>query len=746
MNQNKVKALLEQRDAEQKIICNDYTGARDNLLRAQQLFPAIDYIGSMLTVCDIISAANIKFPGYGIDYYWVLQLTPPSTFDDVKSRYQRLLAMLQPIKIKFPGTKLALKLVEDAFSMLSDRAKRSAYDLKRSACREDYKSFNIKASPSQNIASNKAIITAQSSSVCKWDFSSQSLGGICRTTTKFSEDIGALKFNLQNFLDVDQQHDRIICQQPFSDVSRDLNFKENIRADRDMSIDSINLSKISQPINLEENLPCSSKALAQKRPCQDYYNFENDRKPELLKVGQIWGAQYRANLPHNFRYARVACNSARAVLVRWLKPTPISVGERRWCDAGLPVACGSFDLNPEMNDEESWSMVFSYKCSWVRGVTDEQFEIYPRRGEIWALYKDWNLHEWAHNPGSVKRCKFELVEIISDFSKYLGGDGACLVKVDGFKSIFERQKIGGSPVTFHIPPDNLYIFSHNVLAYRFKGGEIDEVVDGMFELDQLALPDIMVQEIDSQKATKNGNAGDFSSNVPLGGLPSLKSYPEDKVLEPSWSSNDFATGQVWAVYSGKDILPRQYTRIDNVISESQVCVTFLESQPNLEHEIDWKKENLPIVCGIFKVSGTSVNLEMSQFSYLVNCQKSNDESFYRIYPLKGEIWAMYKNWNSKWKKHSDYENYQCQVVQLLSDFRKRDEITIARLKEVKGCLTFFHRQQFDGFDLTHAVSKAEMLGFSHRIPAFRVPGIGRYGIPESSWHLEPNALPPKRRI
>uniref|UniRef100_A0A7N2MN84 DUF3444 domain-containing protein n=2 Tax=Quercus lobata TaxID=97700 RepID=A0A7N2MN84_QUELO len=222
-------------------------------------------------------------------------------------------------------------------------------------------------------------------------------------------------------------------------------------------------------------------------------------------------------------------------------------------------------------------------------------------------------------------------------------------------------------------------------------------------------------------------------------------YSWHKSFCHSWSSNDFATGQVWAVYNGKAFLPRQYTRIDDIITESQVCVTFLEPLPILDHEIDWKKENIPIVCGKFKVSGISVNLEMSQFSYLVYSVKSNDEQFYRIYPVKGEIWALYKNWNSKWKR-SDYENCQCQVVQILSDLREREEITIARLEEVKGCLTFFHWKQFDGFDLTHTVSESAMIGFSHRIPAFRVPGIGRYGIPESSWHLEPIALPPKQRI
>nr|POE79206.1 chaperone protein dnaj [Quercus suber] len=143
---------------------------------AQKLFLAIDNIGAMLAVCDILSASNIKFPGYGIDYYWVLQLTPSSTFHAVKSCYQSLHTLLQPIKTKFPGTELALKLVEDAFSMLSNREKHSAYDLKRNACREDYESFNIRALSCQNIASKETISTANNSSVCERGFSSQSLG------------------------------------------------------------------------------------------------------------------------------------------------------------------------------------------------------------------------------------------------------------------------------------------------------------------------------------------------------------------------------------------------------------------------------------------------------------------------------------------------------------------------------------------------------------------------------------------
>lgn len=136
---------------------------------------------------------------------------------------------------------------------------------------------------------------------------------------------------------------------------------------------------------------------------------------------------------------------------------------------------------------------------------------------------------------------------------------------------------------------------------------------------------------------------------------------------------------------------------------------------------------------------------MSYFSHLVKCQQSKNGPFYKINPMKGELWGMYKNWNSKWEQ-KELGNHHCQVVQVLSDLSNGDEgVVVGRLEEVKGCLTFFHEKEIDGFCLTHKIPRSQLLCFSHRIPAFRVHGIASYGIPESSWHLEPNALPHKCR-
>ncbi|CAL5373131.1 unnamed protein product [Camellia sinensis] len=737
MYYNKVEALREKEVAEKLINSNDYVSARDKLLKARQLFPSLEHIVAMLTVCDILSASKNKIPGYDTDYYWVLHLMPSSSISDIKCRYQKLLNLLVPIKKKFPGTELALKLIKDAFSVLSDEDKRSSFDLKRETSWAGYQSLDVQASFNYGISARETGITRVSSGEVL-----EGKNGVNLSTDMLSERVRDLGPELLANHNINKQCANVSLQEP-SACSSTVNSHGNTGEEIDMPMDDTNLPLELHQTNFEgtPSLPFSVGAL--KRPDQDFYDFGNIRKPEFFETGQVWATHYQSDEPRNCRYALIKNNVKSSAGVTWLKPVPISDGERRWCDAGLPVACGPFCLDLDKGVQVSCITIFSYKCLWVHGVTEEQFEIFPKKGEIWALYEDWDIDEWSYNPETVKGCKFKFVEMLSDFSKYLGVDGACLVKTDGFRSIFERLTEEGNPVILHISPTNLYMLSHMVPAYRVTGGEIDGLIEGMFELDNLALPNDMPSDSDNQIASTVENSDSSvvftGSAEQLPSLQPLKPYPESKILEATWSLNEFNAGQIWAVYSGKASMPRQYARINNVSSGNQVCVSILEPQPIFDYEKIWKKQSLPIVCGMFGTTGTNVNLEISQFSHVVRCQQSTTKSVYKIYPMKNEIWAMYKNWNKKWK-YSDYENSQFQFVEILSDFTEGSGMMIARLTEVKGCLTFFHRQQFDGFDLTRTVSKPDLLSFSHRIPAYRVPGIGHHGIPESSWHLEPNAL------
>ncbi|CAN1242168.1 hypothetical protein LINPERPRIM_LOCUS5243 [Linum perenne] len=207
---------------------------------------------------------------------------------------------------------------------------------------------------------------------------------------------------------------------------------------------------------------------------------------------------------------------------------------------------------------------------------------------------------------------------------------------------------------------------------------------------------------------------------------------------PSWSVRDhhLVCGQIWAVYGVTNCsLPKQYVRFDKMVSETQVVVTYLEPAGVLDHEVKASREGLPISCGIFRISEKSCNINLEQLSFGVKYQQQT-RFCYKIYPQKGEIWAMYRGWNMKWGV-ADYESSEFIIVQVDSNLTERDGIRVTRMGKVKGCLTFFCCE-----DMDRVIPRADMLCFSHRIPAFKVPGIQQYGIPvEEAWHLEPNALP-----
>uniref|UniRef100_A0A7N1A928 J domain-containing protein n=1 Tax=Kalanchoe fedtschenkoi TaxID=63787 RepID=A0A7N1A928_KALFE len=697
--------------AEKMMVGKNYVGAREKLIKALQSSPPTDNANQMMTVCDILSAASIKFPNFGIDYYWVLQLSPLCSESDVNYRYQKLVKALQPSRYKIHGAPLAGKLIREAFAVLSDPLRRGAYDVKRADTREGYRSFNMQTSVYYNSSDVSMETTLQSSTASRIDGQGSTSGG--------------------NLTAVEVCPEVDVTKQEPSQASENTSSRENVEAENNKS------SEMSTAMDSDPSL--SSKT-SDKSCDQDFYDFEKEKQNEKFEIGEIWACSHQANVVKGRRYARVDNNSNTdsSLVVTWLKPKPISAGERRWCEAGLPVACGSFEIDPELRGRESWPMVLAYKCSWVDGMTDEQFEIYPKRGEVWAVYKDWDLDRLADSPEDVKRLEFDFIELLSDFSKYLGADGAYLAKVDNFRNIFERKLSEENHIATHIHPEDLFMFSHRVPAYRFEGGELDGVMNGMIELDRSA----MVTENCEPNQVKDELEEEDSERVSFTHteLPApLNTYSEDQFLSPRWSKYDFSPGQVWAFFCSEDYMPRSYALVEAVVSENQVSVTLLDPAWVADSEHRPTAANVAAY-GIYKLSEASLVMDMSRFSHLAKCQKSSDRQFYKVCPRKGEIWALYENWNHRWKQ-PEYITSQYGVVEILTEFA--DGVIIAKLEEVKGCLTFYNRQEHDGFQLTHMIPKYEQLRFSHQIPAFKVPGIGMYRIPEEAWHLEPSALPPK---
>ncbi|KAM7506419.1 hypothetical protein LguiA_016872 [Lonicera macranthoides] len=192
------------------------------------------------------------------------------------------------------------------------------------------------------------------------------------------------------------------------------------------------------------------------------------------------------------------------------------------------------------------------------------------------------------------------------------------------------------------------------------------------------------------------------------------------------SPRKFQPGQIWA--TSKDGLPKKYAQIKNGCYPS-LPVQLLQPCSMMQ----------PPCCGIFKVQGGRALHSPGSFSHLVEA-KSICENFVEIYPKKGEVWAIYRNWNAGSSHSGDLENCEYNIVEVLKDTKKSLEISpLVRVAGYKSVFSPSRRQRLNTGVLV--IPREEELGrFSHQIPAFQL-ATEKEGKLRRYWELDPAAVP-----
>ncbi|KAL4556477.1 hypothetical protein LXL04_039132 [Taraxacum kok-saghyz] len=114
--------------AEKLLQGKDLNGCRDFALLAQETEPLLDGSDQILAVVDVLTAADKRINSHP-DWYGILQLESRRNDDELtKRQYRRLALLLHPDKNRFPFADAAFNLVADAWAVLSDPSKKSAYD------------------------------------------------------------------------------------------------------------------------------------------------------------------------------------------------------------------------------------------------------------------------------------------------------------------------------------------------------------------------------------------------------------------------------------------------------------------------------------------------------------------------------------------------------------------------------------------------------------------------------------------
>uniref|UniRef100_A0A453AIP4 DUF3444 domain-containing protein n=1 Tax=Aegilops tauschii subsp. strangulata TaxID=200361 RepID=A0A453AIP4_AEGTS len=472
--------------------------------------------------------------------------------------------------------------------------------------------------------------------------------------------------------------------------------------------------------------------------------FSEIRLLQKFKPGQIWALYSDIDkYPNCYAFIEKVELQNNEVQARWLEVCPdgelekISIEDRT-------VGCGTYKVATTdgimiYTDMKS----FSHRVNAIFTGRRNSYEIYPRKDEVWALLKGWDIG-WSSDAHNQKKYKYEVVQVLSDFTTDTSITVMPLVKIKVFVSLFMQSK---EATPYLIRQDDTIWFSH-CIPYRLMGAaESEGIPEGALELDPAALPlnleqphvrvvsesrSVKGSEFDAayagssrgNKSHKESegvgerqhatcmNRGIFAktsvvenrdhntpSTVEGMDVAEESDHAQAKVLCPEFFDFDqlrdvsrFRRNQIWAVYDTKCCIPRFYARITKVRRAPKFEVHFvsLEFDPRNKAEVAWSRGELPVACGHFKHGASHTAKETKIFSQIISYEKIRTRNSFEIYPKKGEVWALFKGWDIGWssdaKNHTDF---MYEVVQVLSDFTTSTSIIAMPLVKVKGFVSLF---------------------------------------------------------
>ncbi|KAK4256941.1 hypothetical protein QN277_006598 [Acacia crassicarpa] len=204
----------------------------------------------------------------------------------------------------------------------------------------------------------------------------------------------------------------------------------------------------------------------------------------------------------------------------------------------------------------------------------------------------------------------------------------------------------------------------------------------------------------------------------------------------------FGENQVWAVYDDDDGMPRYYVLIHDVISLKpfKMKISWLNSKSNDElAPIKWIGSGFPKTSGDFRIGKHELNGSVNSFSHRVKWERGL-RGVINIYPKKGDVWALYRNWSPDWNELTPDEIiHKYDMVEVLDDYNEEQGVDVALLVKVAGFKAVF-RRHVDPRNIWN-IPRAEMFRLSHQVPSYLLTGRESVNAPRGCLELDPAALP-----
>ncbi|KAF8378018.1 hypothetical protein HHK36_029351 [Tetracentron sinense] len=721
MECNKDEATRAIEIAERKFTARDIAGAKKFALKAQNLYPELEGLSQMLATLDVYISAENKISGEA-DWYGILGVDPLADDETVRKQYRKLALMLHPDKNKSIGADEAFKHISEAWSLLSDKAKRIAYDLKR-----NLKGLQQKVPPQSGVPSAPPGVngfnnfTNSTTSNSRAQKSNIRVGpthipASSRQSKPHSFWTSCHRCKMQyEYLRVYLNHNLLCpnCHEPFLAVETAAPPSNGSNSSTPWSFSQQHQKSNHQAANRNTYNPGRNTTGATHVgpggfTGLDSFNRTNFQQGSVSRMAGVGSATASASTREEAlqRKSHVSkrmgsgssagfSNAGSSSILGGERP----VKKRRDIDDGGGNNYGGDTANQMAMGSRGAGMgsISAFKqgsCDKerVNGISGiyklnstrelSQFEIRNMLMEKALMEIRKKLNEWssaaadkaADNEKEKEKEKVAVNGDTRDRSKF--GD-----PVDTKKEVYTKKSFTGT-----------------------SGADLDtEVLERM------------------------------SINVPD---PDFHDFDKDR------TERSFGDNQVWAAYDDDDGMPRYYAMINKVISFKpfKMRIGWLNSKTNSElGPLDWTGSGFSKTCGDFRIGRYEVNGSLNSFSHKVRWKKGTRGAV-RIFPGKGDVWALYRNWSPDWNKLTpDEVIHKYDMVEVLDDYNEEQGVSITPLVKVAGFKTVFQRL-VDPREVRR-IPREAMFQFSHQVPSYFLTGQEAQNAPKGCWELDPAASP-----
>ncbi|KAF5731237.1 Heat shock protein binding protein putative isoform 1 [Tripterygium wilfordii] len=698
MECNKDEALRAKDIAERKFMEKDFSGAKKFALKAQNLYSGLEGLSHMLTILDVHISAEKRICGE-VDWYAILGVTPWADDETIRKQYRKLALLLHPDKNKSVGADGAFKLVSEAWSLLSDGTKRAAYNLKLTP-----KVFQTTVPTQSGVPSAPPRANG---------------------FHKFTKGTSRRKTHNNNI-----QAGPTTAPAPRKRTDTFWTMCNRCRTQYEYL-----------RVYLNHTLLCPSCNKA-------FFATEKDPPPNVNKSANWSPHQQHQNSRHhptNSNQFNVGRNSDAAQ----------NLGPGEWGLFSRIAGVGGASASPSTTAQAA-SVVqqahekLKHDGAWA-AAESESCHVLKRMADSVVSTEGPSKNRRGDNYGGDMRN-----QTVMGF-----GMGPAVESRMGSFGAQSAQSFFGIGNKHNSERELSLVDQRKILVGKALNAIHRKVGGWNLETEIKAVEKAKEKNTKKQKGVLNGDVHDVSQSrvANYGYQKSLHGFsaqdseeeahisivvpdPDFHNFDSDRTESSFGEDQIWAAYDDNDGMPRYYVRIRKVISLKpfRMQISFLNSKSNSEFgPLEWVVSGFPKTCGVFRMGKIEISETLNSFSHKVSWKKGTRGTI-DIYPTKGDIWALYRNWSPDWNEHTpDEVVHKYDMVEVLDEYDEEEGVSVAPLVKVPDFKTVFQKHM-DPKEVRR-IPKQEMFRFSHQVPSYLLTGKEANNAPKGYWELDPAATP-----